>query len=134
MSFSARSPNVGIKNGRKISPINAVPNIEHVVVVRQKDKKRTKQKFESTPLGSEKSKKNSCPAGVYSVEKVQKPSISSVRSYKIGRRLSDTVALSPEFSLNDLRRIESIEFLAEINDDDENVREAVRNILGRWKL
>lgn len=128
--FLARSPNVAIKNGRKISPINAIPNIEHVVV-RQKDKKRLKQKIDGTPLNT--SKKNSCPASVYSVEKVQKPSIASIRSYRIGRRLSDTIALSPKCSFSDLRQIDSVEILTEFNDDEEVVREAVRNILG-WFL
>uniref|UniRef100_A0AC34PUT1 Ribosomal protein L22 n=1 Tax=Panagrolaimus sp. JU765 TaxID=591449 RepID=A0AC34PUT1_9BILA len=107
-----------------------VPNIEHVVVVRQKEKKKQK----SRPEILEKSKKNSCPASVYSVDKVQKASVASVRSYRIGRRLSDTVALSPKCSFKNLRRIDSIEIFTEISDDDETTREAVKNILGEFKF
>lgn len=136
--FLARSPNVAIKNGRKISPIMSLPNIDHhIVVIRQKERKKSKQKHqEIRHFGPEKSKKNSCPASVYAIDHVQKQSIASIRSYRIGRRLSDnTMALSSKCSLSDLRNIELIEVKTIPDNDsieDEKSHEAVRCILGEF--
>uniref|UniRef100_A0AC34F674 Uncharacterized protein n=1 Tax=Panagrolaimus sp. ES5 TaxID=591445 RepID=A0AC34F674_9BILA len=114
----------------------SLPNIDHIVVIRQKERKKSKQKHqEIRHFGPEKSKKNSCPASVYAIDHVQKQSIASIRSYRINRRLSDTMAISQKCSLSDLRNIELIEAKTIDADsiEDEKSHEAVRSILGESK-
>uniref|UniRef100_A0A914YAD9 Uncharacterized protein n=1 Tax=Panagrolaimus superbus TaxID=310955 RepID=A0A914YAD9_9BILA len=112
----------------------SLPNIDHIVVIRQKERKKSKQKHqEIRHFGPEKSKKNSCPASVYAIDHVQKQSIASIRSYRINRRLSDTMPISSQkCSLSDLRNVELIEAKTIDADSigDEKSHEAVRCILG----
>uniref|UniRef100_A0A7E4W5N8 CUB domain-containing protein n=1 Tax=Panagrellus redivivus TaxID=6233 RepID=A0A7E4W5N8_PANRE len=115
----ARSPNVAIKSGRKISP---VPNIEQIVVIRQnKEKKKFRHKAETslsngTSVYTSNSKKNSCPASVCVIENGQKPSVASLRSFNPTRRLSEVIFNRPTISIND------VDPVIDPDDTDDNVR------------